>query len=170
MSAGGTDSRSPSSPAVAPWILALLLAGLTATVYWPVSGHPFLPFDDDKFITGNRFIRGGLSVASVRWAFTTLHLANWHPVTWVSHLLDVTLFGLAPGPHHLESVFWHAAAAGLLLAFLRAAGDVWPLGRHRLREREPDKALERYRLLRSIGSVYAEPLLKMISTPAQGRP
>jgi tetratricopeptide (TPR) repeat protein len=105
---------------VAPWILALLLAGLTATVYWPVSGHPFLPFDDDKFITGNRFIRGGLSVASVRWAFTTLHLANWHPVTWVSHLLDVTLFGLAPGPHHLESVFWHAAAAGLLLAFLRA--------------------------------------------------
>jgi tetratricopeptide (TPR) repeat protein len=84
-------------------------------------------FDDAWYVVGNAHVRSGLSPENLTWAFRKAHLGNWHPLTWISHQVDVGLFGLAPGGHHATSVLIHAAVAGLLLAWLRAVlGRVWP--------------------------------------------
>ncbi len=109
-----------------PLIAALVLATAVMAVYWPVARHGFSSFDDTLYITENRQVRSGLTAASVRWALTTRHAGNWHPLTWLAHMLDVELFGLAPGRHHLMGAAVHAAAAVLLLAALRLmTGSVW---------------------------------------------
>jgi hypothetical protein len=95
-------------------------------VFGRVLGHQFLHFDDNEYIYDNPHVRTGLTVANVRWAMTAYHSNNWHPLTWISHMLDVTLFGLAPGPHHLMNVALHAVNAVLLFALLvRLTGARW---------------------------------------------
>ncbi len=98
---------------------ALLLMALTAAIYAPVARHGFINYDDTDYITQNPRVRAGLTLDNVRWAFTTGHVANWHPLTWLSHMLDVRLFGLWGGGHHLTSVALHALNAVLLLLVLR---------------------------------------------------
>ncbi len=98
---------------------ALLLAALTLAVFWPVTRHAFLTYDDDAYLTANPQVRDGLSWSGVRWALTATHAANWHPLTWMSHMADVTLFGMRPGLHHLMGLLLHAAAAVLLFLALR---------------------------------------------------
>ena len=83
-----------------PGAVSAGLAAAVAAVYRNVGGFSFV-FDDGGFILTNTPLLGGLSRESVRWAFTTTYTANWHPLSWLSHLLDVTLFGLNPGPPHL---------------------------------------------------------------------
>ncbi len=107
--------------------LAFLLAALTLAVYLPVLQAGFVNIDDATYVTGNAHLRGGIA-AGVAWAFTSLGYAgNWHPLTWLSHLLDVRLFGLRPPGHHLVSLLLHAAAAVLLfLAWRGMTGAAGP--------------------------------------------
>jgi tetratricopeptide (TPR) repeat protein len=103
------------------------LAALTLAVFWPVLHAGFVVFDDGDYVTGNPWVRGGLSWPALRWAFTSVgYAANWHPLAWGSHLVDVSLFGLRPGGHHATSLLVHLAAATSLLLVLRAAtGALW---------------------------------------------
>jgi len=125
MSAG---ERTPAGPASARLDLGLCLALLLAVValYAQTARHEFVSYDDGAYLTENPHVAGGLTAANVRWAFTDFHSANWHPLTWLSHQLDVELFGLEPGPHHLVSAALHALNTLLCFVFLRrATGSVW---------------------------------------------
>jgi protein O-mannosyl-transferase len=105
--------------------LALILA--IAIVYAPVRNFDFVGYDDPEYITTNRHLRAGLTLKSLKWAFTSGENANWLPLTRLSHLLDFRLFGLSAGPHHLINVLLHIVATLLLFAFLlRATHDRWP--------------------------------------------
>jgi tetratricopeptide (TPR) repeat protein len=86
--------------------------------YWPVGGFSFLGYDDPIRVTENPWVRQGLGAASATWAFTTLTDGHWHPLTWLSHMLDVTLFGLDAGWHHRTNVLLHAASSLVLFAAL----------------------------------------------------
>ncbi len=71
-----------------PRLIGLLLALVTLLVYLPVCRHNFLVYDDDDYVTGNQVVQNGLTWGGVEWAFTTAHAGNWHPLTWLSHMLD----------------------------------------------------------------------------------
>ena len=113
------------APRVAPrWIYAALLL-VTTVVYAPVAGFDFVRFDDPDYVTHNDHVRAGLTWQGVRWAFTTGHVANWHPLTWLSHMLDVELLGVNAGAHHVVNVVFHAANTLLLfVALQRMTGAV----------------------------------------------
>lgn len=98
-------------------VSALLLALGVAAVYAQTGWHEFVHYDDNAYILDNPAVIGGLTVPGVRWAFG-FHAANWHPLTWLSHMLDCQLFGLWAGGHHLTSAGIHAGNAVLLLAVL----------------------------------------------------
>ena len=111
-----------------PRILALLLVLMTVAAYYlPVWQCAFLTYDDPDYVTDNRMVRAGLTGAGLKWAFTTTHASNWHPLTWLSHMTDCELFGLRPGAHHLVNVLFHAVNAALLfLLLLRVTAAMWP--------------------------------------------
>ena len=91
------------SPEAGDGVLAAVLAIAVFAVFLPVRENGFLNYDDDLYVTANPVVGAGLSRAGVIWAFTTVKGGNWHPLTWLSHLLDVQLFGMDPGRHHLMS-------------------------------------------------------------------
>ncbi len=99
-------------------ILCVALALATIAFYSPVSGHGFLKFDDQDYVTANIHIHGGLAWSTIKWAFTSTEAANWHPLTWLSHALDYQLFALNPAGHHWDSVLIHALNAALLFLLL----------------------------------------------------
>jgi protein O-mannosyl-transferase len=104
----------------------LLLAVITLCVYWPVTAYDFISCDDGSYVTDNVHVRRGLTWEGICWAFGSLHAANWHPLTWLSHMLDVTLFGMQPGAHHLTNMLFHSANTVLLFAWLmRMSGAHW---------------------------------------------
>ena len=111
----GADVRGRAAAA----IVSLLLAAAIVAAYWQVARAGFV-FDDELHIRRNPWLRGGLTVESLRWAATTFFAANWHPVTWVSHLLDAGLFGESPRGPHLVNLLLHLGATGLLFSALRA--------------------------------------------------
>ncbi len=124
-------ARPAAEPARLPWfrtesfILGALLAIATLAVYWPVSHCSFFNFDDPVYVANNPHIVSGLDWDTVAWAFTTFHASNWHPMTWLSHALDVQLFQLAPGGHHVMNLL--LATVNVLLLFwllVRATGYV----------------------------------------------
>jgi tetratricopeptide (TPR) repeat protein len=105
--------------------VCLLLALLTGIVFREVRSFAFV-FDDEAFIRLNEHVLGGLRPEGLRWAFTTGFTANWHPVTWVSHMLDVQLFGVNAGAHHLVNLLLHVVTVVLLLLVLRRlTGTLW---------------------------------------------
>jgi protein O-mannosyl-transferase len=107
-------------------LLGLLLAVATLTLYYPVSGHPFLNYDDDLYIVYNPHVHAGLQWATVAWAFTSFNASNWHPLTWLSHALDYQLFQLNPAGHHVVSLLLHVLNVVLLFWVLqRATGCVY---------------------------------------------
>jgi len=107
-------------------LIGLLLAAVTLILYWPVQSFDFVNFDDDIYVTDNRQVQRGLSMEGLRWAFTTFHAGNWHPLTWISHMTDVEAYGLDAGGHHRTNALIHAAAALLLYIVLRAmTGSLW---------------------------------------------
>jgi tetratricopeptide (TPR) repeat protein len=109
------------------WIVGLLLVAITLALFGQLASHGFINLDDDKYVTENPFVKAGLTVEGIRWAFTTTHAANWHPLTWLSHMLDVRLFGLNPGPHHLVSLLFHLLNTLLLFRLLlRMTKQLWP--------------------------------------------
>ncbi|GAM08029.1 transmembrane and TPR repeat-containing protein F38B6.6 [Geobacter sp. OR-1] len=95
-----------------------LVAMVTVVVYWPVLHNDFIDFDDDVYVTVNRVVQQGLSLNGFLWALTTFHAGNWHPLTWLSHMLDVSLFGSNPAGHHATNLILHAANTLLLCALL----------------------------------------------------
>jgi protein O-mannosyl-transferase len=97
--------------------IAAVLFAATLAVYAPVRHHGFVNFDDPLYVTDNPMVADGLSRRGLSRAFTTSHAGNWHPLTWLSHMLDVEVHGLRPGGHHVTSVILHAASAVLLFAF-----------------------------------------------------
>ncbi|RJP89664.1 MAG: tetratricopeptide repeat protein [Desulfobacteraceae bacterium] len=110
----------------------LIVAGIvlvTLAVYWQVRGFEFISFDDALYVSENKQVRQGLTPQSLAWAFS--HQKNddqtyWHPLTWMSHMLDVELFGLSPGGHHLMNLAFHLINALLLFLALRLmTGAVW---------------------------------------------
>lgn len=107
--------------------IALLLPLVTFVAFLPVLHFAFINFDDDFYVTANQQVSNGISWAGVKWAFTTLHQNNWHPLTWLSHMADCTLFGLNPAGHHCVNVLFHTANTVLLFVLLlRLTGDLWP--------------------------------------------
>ena len=110
-----------------PRLLALLLALITFAAFLPATRFAFINYDDNDYVTANPPVQAGLSWSGVKWAFTTRHANNWHPLTWLSHMADCTLFGLNPGGHHLVNVLFHTANTVLLFVLvLRLTGALWP--------------------------------------------
>ncbi len=114
-----------NSTLVRPIFLAAI-AGGTLWVYWPARNFAFVNYDDDEYVYDNTNVQSGLTAKSVRWAFTSMDAANWHPLTWLSLMLDRDLFGNDPGGYHLTNVCLHVANALLLFLVLAAAtGAQW---------------------------------------------
>ncbi len=99
--------------------LCALLVVATLASFWPVLHNGFIKLDDGFYLVHNPRVAGGLSWESIRWAFQTGYQGNWHPVTWLSHMLDVELFGLTPAWHHLVSLLLHTGNALLLMLLLK---------------------------------------------------
>ena len=93
------------------------LVAVTLATFAGVWSFGFVNFDDPQYIINNPHVSTGLTWANVVWAFTSGYAANWHPVTWLSHMIDVTVFGLAPGPAHAVNLALHVANVLLLFAF-----------------------------------------------------
>jgi hypothetical protein len=100
------------------WIYLLLAVSILA-VYGQVFHFDFVTYDDPDYVTANPRVQEGLSQAGVEWALRTSFAGNWFPLTWVSHMLDVTLFGLDSGWHHLTNVWMHTFSALLWFALLK---------------------------------------------------
>jgi len=110
--------------------LALIAACAVVAVaafasFSPALKAGFTNFDDNVYVTDNGRVQQGLTIQNVAWAMTARHAGNWHPLAWMSHMTDVSLFGLNPAGHHLTSILFHCAAAVMLLLFLyRASGGL----------------------------------------------
>ena len=104
----------------------LTLALGTLALYRPVTRFPFINFDDPEYISENPVTQAGLTWHGLVWAFNGIHVGNWHPVSWLSHMIDCQIFGVNAGGHHLMNVLFHIANTLLLFAFLRSAtGFEW---------------------------------------------
>lgn len=110
-------SRALKIPA-AGWISVLLVLAVFAA-YWPVQGYAFTHYDDHNYVWQNPHVLGGLSWSGLAWAFTHSYVGNWHPLTWLSHMLDVQLYGLDAGGHHVTNLQFHAANTVLLFLWLK---------------------------------------------------
>jgi tetratricopeptide (TPR) repeat protein len=110
----------PKHRTAIPLIGLLLFLG-TLALYYPALHNEFVNYDDPAYVTANWHVQQGLTSRSVAWAFTSTAEANWHPLTWISHMLDVQLFGLRPEGHHSQSVLWHAVNVVLLFLLLAKA-------------------------------------------------
>ncbi len=99
----------------------LLLVVLTFGLYAPTLHNLFVNYDDPLYVLDNPHVRSGITGENLRWAFTGTAADNWHPLTWISHMTDVEIFGLKPTGHHLDSILWHTLNVALLFLLLRAA-------------------------------------------------
>src|SRR5262249_39084434 len=96
------------------WRAAAIAAALivsTFAAFSPTLNNGFIGLDDGDYVTNNSHVVSGLNPVNVCWAAVASHSANWHPVTWISHMLDVELFGLQPRWHHLTSLLIHITNA-----------------------------------------------------------
>jgi len=107
----------------AKYLVSLLLLVGTILVFWQAGSHGFINFDDNEYIYENPYLKLGLTPAGIRWAFTTFHASNWHPLTWLSHMADLRFYGMNPFGHHITSVFLHGTNVVLLFwLFFRLTG------------------------------------------------
>jgi len=107
-------------------LICLLLAAAILAVYWPVRNYDFINLDDPTYVTENGHVQAGLTRENFIWALTATDAANWHPLTWISLMLDSELYGLNPAGHHLTSVFFHLANTLLLFLVLKLmTGAFW---------------------------------------------
>jgi Tfp pilus assembly protein PilF len=108
------------------FLVCLFLVITTLAVYWQVRDYEFVGYDDVRYVTKNPRVQGGLSLEGIIWAVTSKSVGNWHPLTWLSHMLDVQLYGMKAGGHHLTNVFFHIGNTLLLfLIFRRMTGALW---------------------------------------------
>jgi len=124
-----SEPPQPVSPALRPafWTrpltLAVVLAVATFAVYFPTLNHGFVDYDDGNYVTGNSQVQAGLTREGVKWAFRSGEASNWHPLAWLSHMLDVTVFGQPAGGHHFTSLALHCLNAALVFMLLRRPTD-----------------------------------------------
>jgi tetratricopeptide (TPR) repeat protein len=108
---------------------SIIMIGLSILVlfaYQGVMGNDFINYDDPAYVTENRYVKGGISVEGVKWAFTTSYVSNWHPLTWVSLMVDRQLFGMNPSGYHWTNVILHLSGGLLLFGVLnRMTGYPW---------------------------------------------
>lgn len=106
--------------------VCLILVILTLFTYWQVRNFDFVNYDDDKYITNNRHVNTGLKIENIEWASQSTQASNWHPITWVSLMVDAELFGLKAGYFHLANLFLHILNSLLLLLVLyKMTGALW---------------------------------------------
>jgi tetratricopeptide (TPR) repeat protein len=111
----------------ADWLIGAGLAVVTLAIYAQVAGHQFITLDDDVYIKDNPMVNRGVTLSRITWAFTTFHQANWHPLTWISHMIDSQVFGMNAGGHLLVNALIHVANTSLLFWFLlRTTHARWP--------------------------------------------
>lgn len=107
-------------------LICLGLIIITLVVYWPATEYGLISFDDQHYVTDNRYVKQGITRESIMWAFTTTQAANWHPLTWLSLMLDIDLYGTDPGGIHLTNILFHSANTVLLfLVFSQITGAIW---------------------------------------------
>ena len=128
----GSCSRMTESPAAAGkdrWLVpgvCIFLAAMVWVVFGQTLGHQFVNYDDNLYVYENPEVTRGLTLQGIIWAFTHVRCSNWHPLTWISHMLDCQLYGLNPGGHHFTNILLHAATAILLfLVMRRMTGFLW---------------------------------------------
>jgi tetratricopeptide (TPR) repeat protein len=115
------------SPSNTAWIVCGLLVLAVFVVFGQTTDFEFVNCDDDQYVYDNPHVTQGLTAKNVAWAMTADAASNWHPLTWMSHMLDCQWYGLRPGGHHLTNVLLHAATSVLLFLVLwRMTGDLWP--------------------------------------------
>ncbi|HZV36322.1 MAG TPA: tetratricopeptide repeat protein [Verrucomicrobiae bacterium] len=108
-------------------LICVLLAAITLALYWPARSFKFVDYDDNEYVTSNPNVQAGISWKGISWAFQTYHSSNWHPLTWISHMLDCQIYGLNPAGPHFTNILFHAFNAVLLfLVLLRMTGARWP--------------------------------------------
>ncbi|HEY1790226.1 MAG TPA: hypothetical protein VGJ73_18925 [Verrucomicrobiae bacterium] len=101
-------------------LACLCLAAATLIVYWPASHYKFVAYDDNDYVYENPMVRAGLTWPGIQWSFVDRQANNWHPLTWLSHMLDCQLFGLNAGGPHMVNVALHCANTVLLFLLLQA--------------------------------------------------
>jgi len=107
-------------------IISFFLVLITIAVFWQVSTFDFVRYDDDKYVTENRHVQAGLTRGGIAWAFISVYANNWHPLTWLSHMLDYQLFGANPAGHHITNLLLHIINTLLLFSILkRMTGFPW---------------------------------------------
>ena len=107
-------------------LICAALAAVTLAAFEPIGNNGFVDFDDDKYVTDNPWVQMGLNADSFTWAFTSFHTGNWHPLTWISHIIDCSIFDLKPAGHHLVSLGFHIACVVLLFLILnKMTGALW---------------------------------------------
>jgi protein O-mannosyl-transferase len=107
--------------------LCIVLAFVTLAVYWQVNHYDFINVDDPVYVTSNDHVRSGITPDGILWALRTIHAQFWHPLTWISWMLDYQLYGLNAGGYHITNVILHILSALLLFAlFCRMTGSIWP--------------------------------------------
>ena len=107
-------------------LITLILILSTLVVYWQVKDFDFAGYDDELYVIENHQVQAGISIEGTIWAFTTFHAGNWHPLTWLSHMLDCELYGLNPMGHHWTNLQLHIANTLLLFFILQQmTGAVW---------------------------------------------
>ena len=110
-------------------LVCLFLIVITLAVYWQTRNHEFVSYDDDAYVIENPHVQAGLTRQAIIWSFTTTHVANWHPLTWLSHMMDCQLYGLNPSGHLLTNVLFHLVNTVLLFLLLnRITGASWRSG------------------------------------------
>ena len=107
-------------------LICAALSVITLIGFWPVGHLGFILFDDHDYLTENPNVQGGITAESVRWAFTTTQASNWHPITWLSHMLDYQWFGLNASGHHWVNLGFHIANTLLLFIVLREMMGLCP--------------------------------------------
>jgi protein O-mannosyl-transferase len=107
-------------------VICLCLAAITTAAFWGIHKCEFINYDDEDYVTQNLKIQHGFTREAIRWAFTEGHASNWHPVTWLSHMLDCKLFGLDSGKHHIVNLLIHILNVLLLFWILKCTtGEIW---------------------------------------------
>jgi Tfp pilus assembly protein PilF len=120
-------ASNPTAFGRSDFLILLGLAAVTLAIYAQVIGHQFITLDDLGYIKENPMVNRGVTLAGLAWAFTTFHATNWHPLTWISHMIDSQLFGMNAGGHLLVNALIHAATTLLVFFFLlRTTRARWP--------------------------------------------
>ena len=107
-------------------LISFFLFLFTLAIYWQVTSHEYIAYDDDVYVLKNYHLHDGISLHSMLWAFRSMYGANWHPLTWISHMMDIQLYGLNPGGHHATNLIFHILnVIAVNWVFLSMTGSPW---------------------------------------------